>query len=135
MMDSTNWIAVILGAVAYNAIGFAWYSDMLFGKQWRKESGVSKSAMSDSSKMGRMMGLMAVTSLLMSYVLSVIYSVFQANDLAAAMTGAFWVWLGFIASVMLNSVTYEGKSWNYYAINAGYQLVGIMAMGAILVSM
>ncbi len=135
MMDSTNWVAVVLAAVAYNAVGYAWYSDALFGKQWRKESGVSKSAMSDSSKMGRMMAMMAVSSLLISYVLSVIYSVFQASDIGAALTGAFWVWLGFIASVMLNSVTYEGKSWNYYAINAGYQLVGIMVAGVVLVSM
>ncbi len=135
MMDSTNWVAVVLAAVAYNAVGYAWYSDTLFGKQWRKESGVSKSAMSDSSQMGKMFALMAVSSLLISYVLSVIYNVFQATDISAALTGAFWVWLGFIASVLLNSVTYEGKSWNYFAINAGYQLVGIMVAGVVLVSL
>lgn len=134
MMD-VNWLAIVIAAVVYNAIGFAWYSDSLFGKMWRKESGVSKSAMNDKSKMGSMMGIMVVSSLIMAYVLAVIIKQFGATDVAAAATGAFWVWLGFMATVLVNSVNYEGKSWNYFGINAGYQLVGLLAMGIVLVVM
>ncbi len=133
MMD-VNWIAIIIAAIVYNAIGFFWYSDSLFGKMWRAESGMTKDKITEGSKnMGRMFVFMAVGSIIMAYVLSVVFSVFEANTLSAGLTGAFWLWLGFVATIMLNSVTYEMKSWRYYFINAGYQLVGILAMGAVLV--
>lgn len=135
MMD-TNWVAVVVAAVVYNVIGFAWYSDSLFGKQWRKEAGISKEQFEAGSKnMGKMFALMVPSSLIMAYVLSVVFVNFGAKDLSAALQGGFWIWLGFIATVMVNSVNYEGKSWNYFAITAGYQLVGLLAMGATLVMM
>lgn len=130
MMD-VNWVAIVIAAVVYNAIGYAWYSDALFAKQWQKGSGVSAEKMKGAN-MGSMLALMSVQSLVLAYVLSVVLSTFGVNDLGSAMTASFWVWLGFIATVLLNSVTYENKSWNYYAINAGYQLVGVLAMGAVL---
>lgn len=131
MMD-VNWLAILAAAVVYNVIGFAWYSDALFAKQWRKESGVSTSDVKNAN-MGRMFAFMAVQSLVMGYVLSVVLKTFGVSDLGAALTASFWVWLGFVATVMLNFVNYEGKSWNYFAINAGYQLVGLLVMGAVLV--
>jgi len=41
--------------------------------------------------------------------------------------------LGFVATVLLNGVTYEMRTWRFYSINAGYQLVGLLAMGTVLV--
>ena len=41
-------------------------------------------------------------------------------------------WLGFVAPTMLGSVLWENKSWNLYAINAGYYLVSFALMGAVL---
>ena len=133
MMD-VNWIAVIVAAVVYNAIGFAWYSDSLFGKMWRDEVGMSKEKMKMASgNMGRMFAFMAVGSIVMAYVLSVVFSAFEVGTIMSALTVSFWVWLGFIATTLLNGVTYEMKTWRYYSINAGYQLVGLGAMGAALV--
>jgi len=133
MMD-VNWIAIIVSAVVFNAIGFAWYSDSVFGKKWRKESGMSEADFKKGSQnMNRMFILMTITSLLMAYVLAVVINVFEATTIVAGLTGAFWLWLGFVATTSLNSVIYEKKSWNYYLINASYQLVGMLAMGVVLV--
>lgn len=133
MMD-VNWIAIIVSAVVFNAIGFAWYSDSVFGKAWRKESGMTKEQINEGSKnMGKMFVFMAVGSILMAYVMSVVFNAFQTVTVMDALSVAFWLWLGFVATVLLNGVVYEMKSWKYYGINVGYQLLGMLAMGAVIV--
>lgn len=131
MMD-VNWIAIVVAAVVYNAVGFGWYSDTGFGKAWRKEAGLTKEQYAKGS-MNKMFASMAVTSLLMAYVMSVVFGAFQATTVGMGLTTAFWLWLGFVATVLSYSVVYEMKTWKYYGINAGYQLVGMLAMGAVLV--
>ena len=133
-MADVNWIAIIVAAVVFNAIGFAWYSDSIFGKAWRDEAGMSKEKMKEASgNMGRMFAFMAVGSIVMAYVLSVVFNAFQVATVMSALTVSFWVWLGFVATVLLNGVTYEMRTWRFYSINAGYQLVGLLAMGTVLV--
>lgn len=132
-MVDVNWIAIVIAAVVFNAIGFAWYSDSLFGKKWRKESGMSEADFKKgSTNMNRMFILMTVSSLIMAYVLAVVINVFEATTIAAGLTGAFWLWLGFVATTSLNSVIYEKKSWMYFGINVSFQLVGMLTMGVIL---
>jgi len=41
-------------------------------------------------------------------------------------------WLGFVAVANVSTVTYERKPVKLYLLNNGYQLVSILAMGAIL---
>lgn len=133
MMD-VNWVAILVSAVVFNAIGFAWYSDSVLGKAWRKESGMTKEQINEGSKnMGRMFFFMAVGSIVMAYVMSVVFNAFHTTTVQDALIAAFWLWLGFVATVLLNVVAYELKTWKYYSINAGYQLVGMLAMGVVLV--
>ena len=40
-MGPVNWLAVVLGAVAFFAVGALWYT-VLFGKIWQRESGLSE---------------------------------------------------------------------------------------------
>jgi hypothetical protein len=44
----------------------------------------------------------------------------------------FVVWLGFAAVPTLNSVLFEGRGLEYWLINAGFALISILAMGAII---
>ena len=66
------------------------------------------------------------------FVLSHLLSFLNASTLNQALQTAFWVWVGFIATVMLGSVLWENKPWKLYAINAFHYLVTLLAMGAIL---
>lgn len=45
---------------------------------------------------------------------------------------ALVVWVGFVASVLLTQVTYEHRPFAFSAISAGYRLVTLLVMGAIL---
>ncbi len=119
-MSDINWVALIAAAVASMAVGFIWYGP-LFGKAWMKLTG--KKEMGNKSEMPKMYAILFVSSLVTAYVLSV---------LGAGLQTAFWVWLGFQATLLLHGVLFEGKSWNLYFLVAGHQLVNLLAMSWVL---
>ncbi len=119
-MNNINWVALIAAGVASMVVGFIWYG-ALFGKTWMKLSG--KKEMGDKKDMPKTYGIMFVASLITAYVLSM---------LGADLMTAFWIWLGFQATIMLNMVFFEGQSWNLYFLKAGHQLVSLLAMTWVL---
>lgn len=127
-------MGIIISAAVFNIIGFIWYSDAFFGKTWKKESRMTREQISkSSSNMNRMIIFMALGSLIMAFIMSLVFNGFQINSIMMGLTTAFWLWLGFVATVMFHGVVYEMKSWEYYRINVSFQLVGMLSMGAILV--
>ena len=135
-MVPVNYLAVVLGAVGAVVLGMLWYGP-LFGKPWMRMMGLTKESM-QSMKMKPMtaMSLMALASLVMAYVLSHI-TTFAMNYLgtsgvSAGLSSGFWTWLGFIVPVTLGVVLWEGKPWKLFFLNAGYYLVSLLLMGAII---
>ena len=45
--ESVTWIAVIAGTIVSFLVGWAWYSEKLFGKKWAEGSGVDLGNASD----------------------------------------------------------------------------------------
>lgn len=118
-----------------NVIGFVWYSKMLFGKPWMKLSGITEAQMEASKSNMQTYGMMFLMSLVMAYVLAHFEQAGGAADIVMGVSIAFWVWLGFVATTMFGTNLFDKKPFKLFLINAGYHLVSLMAMGAILVSM
>ena len=130
---AVNYVAIIVAAIANMVVGYLWYSKMLFGKAWMKLMGKKDMGKKDSMLM--MMGAGYVSSVVMAYVLAIFIQLNGAvTPLAGAMT-AFWAWLGFVATVTLGSVLWEGKSVQLWVLNAAHHLVGMAVMGAVLVAL
>ena len=136
-MIPINFLAVVGAAVAAMILGFLWYGP-LFGKKWLAESGMSaeKIEAMKAKSMNMTYVIMVVSTLIMSYVLSnalVFASTYlNASGVSAGLQAGFWNWLGFVAPVALGGVLWEGKSWTYWTITAGYYLVSLCMMGVIL---
>lgn len=130
---SINYVAVVAAAVASIAIGFGWYSMSVFGKQWMKLSGLTEEVLEKSKKdMGPKYGIMILSSLVMAGVLAVLVKLaWSQTAIGGAKVGAL-AWLGFVATVGLNSFIFENKPFQLYLINVTYQLVSLVVMGAIL---
>ncbi len=139
MTPPVNFLAVLVAALASMVLGFLWYGP-LFGKPWMALMGFSKDSMDKAKAKGMTMNyvLMAVGSLVMAYVLSHVTSFamayMQVSGYMAGLSSGFWTWLGFIAPVVMGAQLWEGKPWKLYPITAGYYLVSLMIMGAILAS-
>jgi hypothetical protein len=123
-----NWWAIVASIVASVVLGFIWYGP-LFGKQWMALSGIAMPAERPPfSKMVKPITLSLVGTLFASYVLS-------AGVVGGALGGmlaGFFAWIGFVVPVNLNFVAWEGKPWTLFAIHAGYWLVLLVAVGAII---
>lgn len=133
---SVNYTAVVVAAVAHMAIGAAWYSPMLFAKQWMGAVGKTKESMEiGKKKMGKYYGATALLALLTSYVLAhfVVYT--GSTTIADGLQTGFWIWLGFVATVGLVQTIFAGRPLKLFYIDGGYHLVSLMVMGAILASM
>lgn len=131
-----NWLAVIVAAVSNMAIGFAWYSDSLFGKQWRGLMGISGGGKPTQDQMMKTIGLGLLNAFLIAFVLS--YSTVFARSylgtqgvILGLMTG-FWNWLGYMFPLLLGSYMYERKPLKLVWINSGFWLFSMLVMGVII---
>ncbi len=137
-MVPINYLAVVVAAAASMVIGFLWYGP-LFGKPWMALMGITPEkieAAKAKGGMGKSYALMALASLVMSFVLAhaLIFAAtyLKVSGLSAAFQAAFWNWLGFIAPVTLGSVLWEGRPWKLWILNNAYYLVSLFVMATIL---
>lgn len=86
--------------------------------------------------MGPLYGLSFVGSLVTAFILThfigYAQSFYGMSPLTTGLITAFWGWLGFVAPVQMTDVIFGSKKWSLFAINTGYQLVSMLAMGAII---
>jgi hypothetical protein len=127
---SINWWAILAAIVSNFAVGGLWYSPALFIKPWLEMSGVKKSDF-DAGLPKALVGDL-ISSAAMALVLDHIIHWSNVVNLGQGLFLAFCIWLGFVAAVLLGSVTYEQKPLKFLAINALYRLITVMLMGAIL---
>jgi len=138
----TNGLAVLVAAIANMVIGFLWYGP-LFGKQWTKLMNFDSKKMKEmkNQSMTKPMILGFISALVMAYALSyildrsrLIFNLLElgALDILHGLFIGFLVWLGFIVTVLLGTVLWEGKPIRLYLLNISYWLVTLLVMGAIL---
>lgn len=134
-----NYLAILVAAVSNMALGFLWYGP-LFGKAWSQLMGwgeMTPEKMAEMQKKARpAYAASFVGALVMAYVLSHVLvfatTYMQVSGWMAGLSSGFWMWLGFVAPVTVGSVLWDGKPWKLWFINAGYYLVALLVMGAII---
>jgi len=135
--SSINWLAVLVAAVAAFVIGFLWHGP-LFGKQWIKLMGIPKAEVDKMRARG--MGPMVphmIGSFVQQIVIAAVLAYF-ADALGVAGAGeavmlGFLVWLGFVATILFNTVLWENRKFNLYLFNVVYHLVSFVVISLIVV--
>src|SRR3989338_9534456 len=114
-----NYAAVLVAAVVAYLIGFLWYS-VLFGKAWMKLSNISEKQIKKSKEKGmaKNYAIEFLSTLLMAYILAHFVDYTQGSTIMEGLQAGFWIWLGFVATIMLGSVLCERKPWKLYMVNA-----------------
>ncbi len=131
-MGNVNWLAVVLGAVAFFAVGAVWYS-LLFGKIWQREVGLSDAALK-SANMPMIFGLCFVLELVIAWMLG--HLIARTNPQPyVIMMFAFGFGAFLMAPAIGINYLYQRKSLTLFAIDAGHFVVGMVAMGGVFVLM
>lgn len=133
LQANINLLAVFVSAVVSMIIGMFWYS-VLFGKAWMKLSGITQKDIGKAKKKGIGKSYLAgfIATFIMIYVLAHIIFYAQARTIAEGAIAGFWVWLGFIATVLLGGILWEGKPVKLYVLNVAHYLVVLAVSGAII---
>jgi len=131
MFADINILAVFVAAVVAMIIGMFWYSPGVFGSVWMESAGLKKSDLKDADMMKSMV-FGFITNVVMAFVLAKFILVAGGVGAAGGAEVAFWIWLGFMATVQLGAVLWEMKPFSYYVVNTGHTLGGMLAMGAII---
>jgi hypothetical protein len=125
-----NLWALLVAALLRFAIGAIWFSPVGFAAAWRGLVGLSEEQMRAGLPKAAVVDLLG--SLVMAFVLvhAVVYA--GAATLGQGALVGFFNWLGFVATVLLASTLYERRPLKLFAITAGFNLVALVLMGALL---
>ena len=151
-----NFLPIVVASLATLVVGFFWYNPKVFGTIWMKETGMTE----EKAQQGNMMkifGLTIIYSFMLAFMLgpAVNHEIgaaqaaggnandpalieflkahhgkflsFKHGALHGTMLGIFFA----LPVIAINSL-FEQKSWKYIAINAGYWIVSLGIMGAII---
>ena len=131
---SVNYLAVLVSAIAGFLVGWIWWGP-IFGKKWMALNKMTQKDIDKSKEKGMtgFMIIMFISQLIMAFALAVLIVSTNAASLAAALMLAFWIWLGFVATIGVGIVLWNGKPWGLFWINNIGWLVTIAVMAIILV--
>ena len=128
VMGGIHWLAVIAAAVSTFLLGGLWYGPIA-GRAWMAASGMTE----EKARQGNMAVVFGV-----SFVLQLVAAFVLAMFIGAESTLAFGLFAGtsagvaWVATALGVVYLFEQRPFAHWAVNAGYQIVSYMIMGAIL---
>jgi len=128
-MPEFNPLAVIAAALASFVLGGLWYSPVLFGKAWQRESGVTDDEMRNANML-RIFGLAFVLCLIAAWVFALFLG--PRPPLALGLGAGSAAGIGWVASSFGINYLFERKSLKLFLINGGYHALQFTIIGLIL---
>jgi hypothetical protein len=155
-----NFIAVLVSSLTTLLLGFVWYHPKLFGTVWMNESGMTEEK-AKQGNMAKIFGLTIFYSLMIAFLMPALtnhqmgalgmiggpefietakpsYAAFLADYGDAFRTFKHGALHGFMTGLFLAlpitaiNALFEQKSWKYILINAGFWMVSLTIIGAIV---
>lgn len=153
-----NFLALLVAALSSFLIGFIWYNPKTFGNIWMREAGINPED-AKKANLFRTFGFSLLFAFMLAFALMpfVIHQIGALGMVGGDATlakpsyqafiddygtnyrtfkhGAFHGLIAgiFVALPILGmNALFEGKSWKYILINAGYWIVSLIVMGAII---
>ena len=133
-LSGLNWLAILVGAVIYFALGALWYSPVLFMRPWQRSIGWDAD---------RTPPQQSVTTYIVPFLAYVVMAI--AVGLLAEATGsdtfAEGLVLGLVVGVGLSlmhtlvDATFDPNKpepWTWFAINGAYHTIGLIIVAVIV---
>jgi hypothetical protein len=132
MMLAHSFHILVAALVAF-LIGALWYSPVVFAKAWVRANGFTPERLAAmQANAGRAYAGSFVAFVVMAAVLGLLLRHLGADSTADGAAWGFHAWLGFALPIGFTANLYSDKPAAAFLIDAGYQLVYMTVMGAIL---
>jgi len=125
-----HFLPILVCALIVWLLGALWYSPVLFAKPWvaivgrqmgEKPKGLAK------GMIGSFIGDLLLAFVMLHFIL---WS--GADSFGWGALIGFICWVGFVVGPLYPQSVYEGRPFTYFAINSGYWLVSLLAVGGLL---
>ena len=126
-----NTWAVVVAAAVYWMLGAAWFT--IFSKPWLASIGKTMEQLQvQAANPGIAYGVAFACNLVIAYVLGwVVVSTGEQTVMRGITMGAL-LWAGFVGTTIGTAHIFEGRPLEGFVLTAGYPLVGMLLMGAIV---
>lgn len=129
-----NWLAVILAGLTSLVIGSIWYAPAVFGKMWTKLAKVDESKLKKNGARPFVAAVLLsfLTAFVIAHVAALTNAFFEVEPLSAALSSAFWLWLGVAVTTVAVHDMFEARPWKLTFITVGHQFFLMIAMGLVI---
>jgi len=133
VLGDLNWLAVIVAAIAFFALGALWYAPPVFGDIWVRSSGIE---MPEGQQPGMAFYLGPLATCLLSTIATAMLAAATATDtFSEAIVLALVVGIGYAAAVaFVGGIfdTHKPQPMVWFAVFSGYQVVGLVLVATIV---
>ena len=132
-LGELNWLAVIVAAVAYFALGAVWYAQPVFGKAWVQAAGMEMRETQGGSS--AIFAAPAIGSALSAIALGMIAITTGTDTFGEGIVLGLVVGIGFAAAISFVTAAFEANKPNrmvWGAVNGGYHVVGNLIAAVII---
>lgn len=133
VLGDLNWLAVIVATIAYFALGALWYAEFVFGRAWQRSAGWDLNP-PDNAGAGIYLVPLA-TCFAATLATAMIAAASNTDNIMEGILLGLVVGVGVALPVLLVSGVYDMTKpapMTFAAIGAGYHIVGLALVGAIL---
>jgi uncharacterized membrane protein len=135
-LSDLNWLAVLVAALAYFAIGALWYAPPVFGKVWMAAGGMAVPEAGTRPSPAIYLTPF-VGSVLSAIALGMLAKATGTETLQQGIALGLVVAIGFAVSITFVTAQFESekpKPMVWAAVTAGYHAVGILVAAIIVAS-
>jgi uncharacterized membrane protein len=135
-LGELNWLAVIVAALAYFAIGAVWYAPPVFGKAWMAAGGMAMPEAGTRPSPAIYLTPL-IGSVLSAIALGMLAKATGTDTLEEGIALGLVVALGFAVAISFVTAQFESekpKPMVWGAVNAGYHMVGNLVAAIIVAS-
>lgn len=130
VLSEINYLAALVAAVAFFAIGALWYSPLLFSRPWQRSIGMEPQAAQSPSPM--LFVITGVAYFIQAVTLGAIARSIGTTELVDGLVLGLFVGIGIVAMQLWVNTSYEGRPAALLWINAGNGLLGVVVMAIIM---
>ncbi len=124
---NVNWLAVIVGVIASNVLGFLWYGP-LFGEMWMRMIGKTRDQIQASNSMYI---VTVVGAAIAMTTLAIFVGAVGAATFVEGLVAGTVAWIGLGATATFLYTNFEGPPTNVWFLNAVYNLIVWAVMGGV----
>ncbi len=130
ILGTLNWLAVALSALAAFALGALWYGP-LFGKAWQALSGVTDDEIQKRNP-AKIYGTAFVLNLIAAFGMGMVMQLHPSPNLVSGFNVGISIGIAFVATSFGINYLFASRPLRLYLIDAGYMVLLLAVMGAIL---